>query len=65
MKKEWFVVALAIFSLAVSSFVGYSNNDKAISERVSVVETQQRNDGARLERIERKLDSVLDELRRR
>ena len=56
--------------LALSAFTGYTHNDKDISNRVSVVETQQRNDGLRqdstdkrLQRIEDKVDRLLERVK--
>ena len=59
-------VAIAVLSFLVSAYVGYSHNDKETASRISVVETQQKNDGATIQRIEGKvdtLDSKLDALR--
>ena len=59
-------VILAMLALLVSAYAGYSHNDKETTSRISVVETQQKNDGATIQRIEGKvdtLDSKLDTLR--
>lgn len=53
-------IALALLSLVVSAYSGYTHDDKKTGERITAVETQQLNDGRRLERIEDKVDKVLD-----
>ena len=52
-------IAIALISLIISGYVGYSNDTKAIAVRVKGIEVQQQNDGSRLERIENKLDRLL------
>ena len=61
MKRDHLIpVLLVVASLVLSGYVAYTNNDKAITGRVIAVETQQKNDGSRLERIEAKLDRLLE-----
>lgn len=56
----WIVpVALAVLSLAMSSWSSYTNQDRITSQRITVVETNRRNDNARLDRIENKVDELL------
>lgn len=63
-KRDWIVpVLLALMALAVSAYAGYSSTDKEMASRISVVETQQKNDGQRLERIEDKIDRLLEYVR--
>ena len=68
-KRDWLGPFVAIFlafvTYAIAAYTSYSANDKVISNRVSVVETQQQNDGKRLERMEFKLDQVLSALGKR
>jgi len=63
-KRDW-VLTLVIAGLSVllSAYVAYSNNDKAITSRVVVIETQQKNDEQRLERIENKVDRILERVK--
>jgi hypothetical protein len=51
-------IAIALVSLAVSAYAGYSVNDKSIAQRITAVEVQQSNDKDRLVRIENKLDEL-------
>ncbi|MEQ1910613.1 MAG: hypothetical protein ABMA15_17465 [Vicinamibacterales bacterium] len=51
--------------MLVSAFVGYAYSAQVVGSRLSVVETQQRYEGARLDRMEDKIDEVLRELRQR
>lgn len=53
-------ILIALLSLVLSAYSGYSHNDKQIEHRLSVVETQQQNDGPRLERMENKLDKLVE-----
>ena len=55
-------VVLALLSLVVSAFTGYTSNDRATGERVTHVETQQENDGKRLDRMELKIDRTNEKL---
>lgn len=62
---DWVLpIALALLSLAVSGWANYNRTDKELTNRVTAVEVQQKNDGQRLERIENKLDRVLEAVRR-
>ena len=59
-------VILAMLAFLVSAYAGYSHNDKETAQRITVVETQQKNDGAAINRIEGKVDTLdnkLDKLR--
>lgn len=58
-------IGLTLLSLLVSAFVGYAYSAQVVGSRLSVVETQQRYEGARLDRMEDKIDEVLRELRQR
>ena len=53
-------IVLALLSLAVAAYGGYARNDKGIAERLTGVEVQQRNDAERVQRIEAKLDRLMD-----
>lgn len=63
--KPFLGVLLAVVSLLISGFLGYTNSDKAVASRITAVETQQENDNRRLDRIENKVDAILYELRTR
>lgn len=63
-KRDWILpIVIALLSLAVSAYAGYSHNDKELAQRISVVETQQKNDGKGLERIENKVDRLLERVK--
>lgn len=51
-------IIIAIVSALLSGWVGYSHNDKEISNRVVAVETQQKNDHEGITRVEGKVDKV-------
>jgi hypothetical protein len=60
-------IVMAILSLMVSGFVGYSHNDKDLAQRVTAVETQQKNDheginrvDESIHRVDAKVDKLLD-----
>jgi len=62
-KSTWVLpIVLALVSLVVSAYTSYNSNDKAIAQRISVVETKQANDAERVNRIENKLDQILQEV---
>lgn len=63
-RYPWLVpVLLALFSLAVSAYGAYARNDKEMAQRVTTVEVQQKNDGEAIDRIEKKVDRILDKMR--
>jgi hypothetical protein len=53
-------ILIALLSMLVSAFTGYSHNDKDIASRISVVETQQKGDHEGIQRVETKVDRLLD-----
>lgn len=63
---EWVVpLLIALGSLLVSGYVAYAHNDRDLNSRISVVEQQQKSDsqpGGRLDRIENKVDKVLEKM---
>jgi hypothetical protein len=62
-KRDWLLpLVLAGLSFAVTAYASYSSNDKATATRITVVETQQKNDDRRLERIETKIDKMDDKV---
>ena len=68
-KREWIVplaiaIATGVLSLVVSAYVGYSSNDKVLAVKVGQVETQQKNDGDRLNRIENNINNIDDKVDR-
>jgi hypothetical protein len=58
--EAYVAIVIALLSLFLSAFVGYSHNDRDISNRVSVIETQQKNDGATIQRVESKVDRLVE-----
>lgn len=52
-------VLLALLSLLVSGWVGYGHQHEDTAVRISVLETQRKDDHDRLERIEIKVDELL------
>jgi len=56
----WLPLAMAAFSLLASAYVGYAGNDKAIAERVVKVEVLQEGVNPRLDKIEAKLDRIVE-----
>jgi len=67
-KRDWLVpflssLVLALMSLAFSAYAGYNNNDKVTAGKVSAMENQQKNDGQRLDRIENKIDRLLEKVK--
>jgi len=53
-------ILLALGSLLVSGLVGYAQDNSALLQRLRAVEIQQENDKYRLERIELKVDRLLE-----
>lgn len=51
-------IVIALLSLVLSAYAGYSHNDKEITSRVVAVETQQKNDHDAINRVEGKVDKV-------
>lgn len=66
LSPEWIVpLMIAIASFAISGYVAYAHNDRDLNSRISVVEQQQKSDsqpGGRLDRIENKVDKVLEKM---
>lgn len=61
--SQWFVpFIVSLAALLGSAYSTYSNNDKELTQRIAIVETQQKNDTPRLGRIEDKVDRILDKL---
>lgn len=61
---QWLVPFLV--ATAVTAYASYTHNDRAIAERITKVETKQEayqisNDG-RMDRMERKIDQILDKV---
>lgn len=57
-KAELVAVILALLSLVVAGFSGYSHNDKDLTSRIVKVETRQDGMDRSLDRVESKLDEV-------
>lgn len=54
----WLTLVVAIISLTLSAFNSYTRNAQDLSNRVAIIENQQRNDGAAIQRVESKVDKV-------
>lgn len=53
---------IALSSFAMSGYIAYTANDKGTSNRLTAVETKQQSDAARQDRIENKLDWIINYL---
>lgn len=58
----WVPILLALFSLAVSSYVGYTHERENTNGAVVILQTQQKNDHERLERIEQMVSKIYDKV---
>ncbi len=56
--KTWLYPAL--IAAGMSAFAGYLHNDKDLISRVVALETGRTEDGKRLDRIENKLDKLVE-----
>jgi len=61
-KSIWVTIVIALLSLVMSGYNGYNNNDRANVQRITAVEAKQTNSDQRLDRIENKLDQILEEV---
>lgn len=64
-KRDWVLpIAMFLLSLLVSGFISYNHEDKTMSNRVTAIETKQNtqdtNTNDRLNRMENKLDRLLE-----
>ncbi len=65
-RLAWLIpILMALASLALSGLVAYSHERESDRIGAAVTANQQQNDHERLERLEQKVDRVLEELRRR
>lgn len=67
MRDKIVPILLALLSLVVSGYVGYSNNDKAVAVEIATLKTQRSGDKEQLDRIERtvnRLENKVDDLLR-
>jgi CHASE1-domain containing sensor protein len=66
-KRDWVPVLipimLALLSLVITGFISYNRTDKQVEHRVTVIETKQDYNDIRLERIENKVDKILDKVK--
>ncbi len=63
--KQWLIpLTLSLISILASGWNAYTNTDKAMSTRISVLEANQNSDNGRLGRIELKLDRLEDKMDR-
>jgi hypothetical protein len=53
-------IIIALLSLAVAAWSDYSHNDKEIASRVTAVETQQKGDHEGIQRVESKVDRLVE-----
>ena len=58
----WLPVVIALLSLIISGYVGYSANNKDVTGRLATLEAYRENDSPRLSRIEAKVDQVDDKI---
>ena len=56
----WVPLAIAILSILGTAYVAYSSNDKETAVRITAVEIRQDDTGKRLDRIEAKIDWLID-----
>ncbi len=63
-KQLYATVIIALLSLLVSGWVGYSHQHETTDVRLSVIEAKDGDRDRRLERIETKLDEVLRRMQR-
>lgn len=56
----WLSLILAGVSLIVSAYAGYNHNDKAMEHRVTTIEVQQKNDASTIQRVESKVDKLVE-----
>lgn len=63
-KRDWVLpIAMFVLSLVASGLIAYAQGERAASNRVTAVENQQKNDGQRLDRMESKLDRLLERVK--
>lgn len=56
------IILPILFSLAISAFAAYVDNDKALSSRVSVIEAKQGDDRRQLGEIKATVDKIYDKV---
>jgi len=64
-RAEWIVpmlltMAMALGGVAISAYGAYNNNDKATAIEVTTLKTQRVSDKEQLDRLEGKVDKVLE-----
>jgi hypothetical protein len=59
---QWLVPFLV--ATGISAYANYTHNDKAIAERLTAVEVQQKNDQTSIQRVEVKMDRIDSKLDR-
>lgn len=60
--KGWLTLLIAGAALLSSLFVEATHNDRSNAERITALESHRTDDSSRLDRIEAKLDRVLERL---
>lgn len=63
-KAELLAIILALLSLAMSAFVGYTYDNKDLTGRIVKVETRQDAQDRSIDRIERKVDQLNEKVDR-
>ena len=58
----WLPILIALLSLVISGYVGYSANNQDVTGRLATLEAHRENDSPRLSRIEAKVDAVDDKV---
>lgn len=56
----WLALILSAASLGWAGYTNYTHNDKELAQRITAVEAHRADDTQRLDRVETKLDKLLD-----
>lgn len=62
-RSNWVAVAaflLSLLAFLINGMRSYGDDSSALKQRISVVETQQQNANQRMERMENKIDRILE-----
>jgi hypothetical protein len=61
--RAWVVaVVIAILGYVATGFMAYNHEDKSVNSRLTALEVHQADDSSRLERVENKIDRMLEAL---
>lgn len=58
--SSWIAIGLALLSLASTIYMQATHNDRENAQKISALESHRADDNSRLDRIESKLDHVID-----